>query len=62
MDTIVWNKAEKIVEDAEADVLELFDWYGPYSSSQLCAKTAQVATPENWSSEDRLGMGRDLNL
>ena len=29
MDTIVWNKTEKILEDAEADVLELFDWYGP---------------------------------
>ncbi len=28
MDTIVWNKAEKILEDAEAHVLELFDWYG----------------------------------
>ena len=26
MDIIVWNKAEKILEDAEADVLELFDW------------------------------------
>ena len=26
MDTMVWNKAERILEDAEADVLELFDW------------------------------------
>ena len=26
IDTILWNKAEKILEDAEADVLELFDW------------------------------------
>ena len=28
VDTIVWNKTEKMLEDAEADVLELFDWYG----------------------------------
>lgn len=26
IDTIVWNKAEQLMEDAEADVLELFDW------------------------------------
>ena len=26
VDTIVWNKTEKVLEDAEADILELFDW------------------------------------
>ena len=26
IDTTVWNKAEKMLEDAEADVLLLFDW------------------------------------
>ena len=26
MDTMVWNTAEKMLEVAEADVLELFDW------------------------------------
>ena len=37
MDTILWNKAEKILEDAEADVLELFDWYGPlFFMSTIC--------------------------
>ena len=29
IDSLVWNRTEQIVEDAQADVLELFDWYGP---------------------------------
>ena len=29
MDPTIWNNAEKILEAAEADVLQLFDWYGP---------------------------------
>ena len=24
---LVWNKTEKLLRDAEADVLEIFDWY-----------------------------------
>ena len=33
-----------------------------YSSYQLCAETAQVATPDNWPCGDSLGMCRDPNL
>ena len=37
MDTTVWNNAEKILEAAEADVLEFFDWYGPLLfTSTIC--------------------------
>ena len=25
--SLVWNKTEKLLQDAEADVLEIFDWY-----------------------------------
>ena len=32
------------------------------SSCQPCAKTAQVATPDNWPSGDSLGIWRDSNL
>lgn len=26
LDTLVWNKTEKLLMDAGADVLEIFDW------------------------------------
>ena len=26
LDTLVWNKAEQLLKDAGADVLEIFDW------------------------------------
>ena len=26
IDSLVWNKTEQLLEDAEADVLEIFDW------------------------------------
>ena len=29
VDMIVWNKTEKLLADAESDVLEIFDWYSP---------------------------------
>jgi hypothetical protein len=25
-DTLIWNKCENLLRDAEADVLEIFDW------------------------------------
>lgn len=27
LDPLVWNKAQALLEDAEGDVLEIFDWY-----------------------------------
>ena len=36
-DITEWNNAEKILEAAEADVLELFDWYGSlFFISTIC--------------------------
>ena len=36
LDNIVWNQTEVLLQPAEADILEIFDWYVYTSHSHSC--------------------------
>ena len=33
-DKLIWDNTERILRDAEADVLQIFDWYVPHDPLQ----------------------------
>ena len=40
VDALIWNKTEELLKVAEADVLEIFDWYYSSFPSSFTAKAS----------------------
>ncbi|KAG8528613.1 uncharacterized protein KY384_006300 [Bacidia gigantensis] len=49
---LIWNGVEKLLKDADADVLEIFDWYVPSIKLQGKNLTPKAVTPKPWGSPE----------